>query len=918
MAEAYDLKFLNKSTEIKVEAAAAATSIDVDLTTGMAAEEAISIVLDDSSVHWDIIASVTDADTVVITSGIPAGRTSPVDATVKTYYAFMCRQQGQTKDWLVTDAPLLPQTLITESASPSNINPEREIQISQVDWRKGFQDYKLDDAYKYYESENTDPRFKGEVILSPKKLAAISISAPPTATLTDGGIEVWTGDTPDNWTETGDGVEDAAAPVHGGSHSAYVPDNAVGTIYQDISWDTEYKGKEFTFSAWGYRRATNSGVIKVQINDGVGESETTMGAGITTWTQASVTRTLDPMATQLRLIIDFDANKGGNDHMNIDDAALSQTSWDYSPIVEQIEFGDQLIVAADQDLFNLTTGSAVHLIGFKKTITDLCVFENRLYIAQGWSDAYWYTSDLSTFTESTLTGGETGRVTATKSAYNATATAIDVVDSSVYSAAGVYAQWENEIIEVDAIVDADTITAIRAQLGSTASQHATGTDITELASVTGAKYMSNVGGSQFWVSDTNSTMRDSDNPINNGTPFSSIYQIKSDDYDITGLVDHADTVFVRKEDDVYYLSGSDVLSLLDLNAEASTTYTYGLYLWGNTLYIASGVNSLYEYDIGAGTATVISPVRYAPGDANYDEEVLAICGDETYLYVAQDNGSDLKILAGRWETVDGETDWRWHPLYDYTSNDITSMLISSATGSKRLYIGTDTYTDGIIPFFVPVGYSQVYTESGFECESSGNFITPWYVSNFPTEDKFWKTADITSICVTAKTSIVPYYQIKGGSWVAMTTCTASALDGGNYPDETTDSRTIELSSERIRFKFAMAAADDDYTPILYGTGGGIVVYGVLQTERKRQIVATIQVAPHIKERNGSIIDTTVATHLGFLRILYQANNKETVIGPDDTEYSVLFARDGYNEQLAYDDELIRTEQWWCTVKLLEI
>ena len=49
-------------------------------------------------------------------------------------YNFMLRQEGRTKDWLVTDAPLLPQTLITESASPSNIDPEREIQVSQVDW----------------------------------------------------------------------------------------------------------------------------------------------------------------------------------------------------------------------------------------------------------------------------------------------------------------------------------------------------------------------------------------------------------------------------------------------------------------------------------------------------------------------------------------------------------------------------------------------------------------------------------------------------------------------------------------------------------------------------------------------------------------------------------------------------------------
>jgi len=246
------------------------------------------------------------------------------------------------------------------------------------------------------------------------------------------------------------------------------------------------------------------------------------------------------------------------------------------------------------------------------------------------------------------------------------------------------------------------------------------------------------------------------------------------------------------------------------------------------------------------------------------------------------------------------------------------MLISSLSGAKRLYAGTDTYTDGILPFIVPISYSAVYLEGGFECEASGTFITPWLVSNFPTEAKFWKSIDITSICITDKTSITPYYQIKGGSWTAMTVCTASALDDGNYPSETTDSRTIGLSSERIRFKFVLAAADDDYTPILYGTGGGYVSFAVLQATRKRQIVATILVAPYIKERNGSVVTRTVATDLSNLLTLYQANNKMIVIGPDSTEYSTVFSRDGYDVQLAYGEEIIRPENWWCTVRLLEI
>lgn len=766
-----------------------------------------------------------------------------------TDYSFMLKQEGKTKDWLITDAPLLPQTLITESASPSSIQPEREIQISQVDWRKGFQDFLFDDEHKYYESKNCDARFKGEVILPPKKLSAISFGTEPDAVvLTDAELDVWTDvNNLTNWAKDPGGTYLTRTTTYRHTASGYAARwghasaHSAGTISQDIyssgNLPSNLQGKVIAASLWAYVPDLTWGSAKISIYDGAGT--TTSNEIVTqeaTWEQGTVYRKLDDSATQLTIRIVVD-NENNDNYVYVDDVTIDVYP-DYGSNAKQVELGDAVVVATGNSLFNIASGSAVYLYSFPEIITDLCVFENNLYIAQGWSDEYFYTSDLITFTECTLS--------------NST-----------------------------------------------------------------AKYMSNVTGGQFWISDSNNTMRDSDDPINGGTAFSTAYTVGSDDYDITGLVDHDEIVFCRKEDDVYYLSVADVLSLLDLKAEASTTYTYGLHLWGSSLYIPSGVNSFYEYDISAGVATVISPVRYAPGDSNYDEEVTAICHDETYLYIAIDNGSDIKLLAGRWETVEGDTDWVWHPLYDFTSNDITCMLISSATGSKRLYAGTDTATDGIYPFIVPVGYSAIYLESGFECEASGDFITPWLSSNFPTEGKFWKSIDITSICITDKTSITPYYQIKGGSWVAMAVCTTSALDGSNYPVETTDSRDIGLSSERIRFKFAMATTDDDYTPILYGSGGGFITYSVLESDKKRQIVATIRLAPYLMLRDGTTEERTISTDLTNLRALYQGGGEITVTGPDETAYTVVFARDGYAEQLAYD-ETKRIENYWCTLRLLEV
>ena len=57
-------------TQIKTAATSAATSIDVDSTTGMTAADYIGIEQDDGTLHWTTVSSVTDSDTVVIASAI--------------------------------------------------------------------------------------------------------------------------------------------------------------------------------------------------------------------------------------------------------------------------------------------------------------------------------------------------------------------------------------------------------------------------------------------------------------------------------------------------------------------------------------------------------------------------------------------------------------------------------------------------------------------------------------------------------------------------------------------------------------------------------------------------------------------------------------------------------------------------------
>ncbi len=60
---------MNK-TEMRVIGATSDTTLDVDTTTGMTVLDNIGVVLDDGTIHWTTIASITDSDTVVITTGL--------------------------------------------------------------------------------------------------------------------------------------------------------------------------------------------------------------------------------------------------------------------------------------------------------------------------------------------------------------------------------------------------------------------------------------------------------------------------------------------------------------------------------------------------------------------------------------------------------------------------------------------------------------------------------------------------------------------------------------------------------------------------------------------------------------------------------------------------------------------------------
>lgn len=657
------------------------------------------------------------------------------------------------------------------------------------------------------------------------------------------GFEEWiTSSNPQSWDITGSGTRGNGTEtgVHSGEYAIQSKDSANTEIKQDLQWDAAYQGMQFTFKVYIYHKGALSN-SKIGINDGKTTTWSDEWEGVLDWEQKSVTKSLAADATGLQIIIKSIYNTGASHFCRYDDATiLTPPPSKPGRTTKLLEFNGNILVASGATLAKKWAGKFQVVQSFPVDITCLCVFQNRLYIGQGWSEKFWYTPDLITFTQSVL-------------------------------------------------------------------EHTT------------AKHIGNIGNRQFVISDTSNTLRISGNPINGGCPFSTPYTLPNSTYEITGLMDHDEVIYVRKQDQLYFLSGEHTYSLIsEISKQINTSIDYPVHYWKNCLYIPAGISSLYEYRESDGRIKNISIVKYAEGHLDFDEEIAALASDEEYLYVAVNDGDDVQVLAGHWEIIDGSTRWVWHPLYTFTSSDVTAAFISGI-GDKRLYLGTTNSSDGILTFIVPYAYADILHEDGYKAISLGEFITPWFRSNFPSVVKFWKRIAVTSVCITDKTNIPVYCQKKGQTdWTFLQNCEAQALMDGDYPAELTTEFDIGQSTERMRFKFLLQTADDNYSPILHGQGGGLLVKAKLLPVRKKAIAATILVAPSYTLRDGTAIAKDMQEMLGTLRSLYEANAEMTVIGPDgEKQYIVLFDREGYDEQLAYD-EIEKEENYWVTMKLLEV
>ena len=326
----------------------------------------------------------------------------------------LTRDKDRALNYMETTDTALAQQYFSGTPGYTNLQPEKEWQGGQDDWRSGFgqEYYDASDPLRYYESFDVDGRFKGMAICGPEvtSFALVDYSA----TITDGGMELWdNSSTLTNWSFSNSGAGEAALAQEGttkrtGTYSAKIDTIAgsagyFGQIDQSPTWNDKYQGVIVEVTCYVYQDSANIAVLKIY--DGVGTTSSATSATTGSFVQLTATRTIDGSATELTIQV---RSTGNNVNTFVDDIV-----WEY-PVLDKAvcmaDFNDERYVVYGDVLAKLNgTGNGFTYIRNFGGVKPTWLFpfsDDNLYICMGNSAAkYYYMNTSESFTQSTLGDG---------------------------------------------------------------------------------------------------------------------------------------------------------------------------------------------------------------------------------------------------------------------------------------------------------------------------------------------------------------------------------------------------------------------------------------------------------------------------------------------------------------------------------
>lgn len=376
--------------------------------------------------------------------------------------------------------------------------------------------------------------------------------------------------------------------------------------------------------------------------------------------------------------------------------------------------------------------------------------------------------------------------------------------------------------------------------------------------------------------------------------------------DITGLIQHAGLLYIMKTDQPYErASGGGITAILpEAVSEVGTTSGKNPLSYKGDLFIQTGSQGLWKWKSATDIETV-SPAKFAVAESDFGGKILAMANDSEYLYAILDNTTKVEVLAGREETIDSVTDWRWHPIAELTLSICNHAWVSTV-GSKRLWLLGDS-ADTPTFYYLPANYADPTTDSTYQRNLSGIFYTPWYSGAFIDVTKAFFSLTLLSSGLTANLTIAVDYQLLGdGSWTTGWTFGASASPSKiNY-------FAADTTSRKIRFKLTFVSNSATSSPILLG----LILRGSLMPVKRKKLDFTVRVADNITTRKG-VPDTNRSHVLETALNAYDAETWPVILTvPDNssategatTAYNVKFRQMGRTE--VFDEETKRPEVWF--------
>ncbi len=347
----------------------------------------------------------------------------------------------------------------------------------------------------------------------------------------------------------------------------------------------------------------------------------------------------------------------------------------------------------------------------------------------------------------------------------------------------------------------------------------------------------------LYGNDSGNTIRTCLTP-NNANSWSSQTTVGSIEQNITGIIAAAGTPYIMKEDMPYYLDSVGAVQndlAPELATEESATSGKNAYVWQNKIYIPAGNQTLLESD--SGVNQYLNPSDYCTELAKFSGRIQALASDHRYLFAILNAYPNVEVIAGRDESIDGSTSWRWHSIAEIPIDGCESAFVSTVY-QKRLWI---TSTNGAQPVYyipLPTGYGDILNDVNRKFKSGGYFHTPYLHGDFRYDDKGYikLTAVLGHTFNTGRYFEAHYRTLSNSSWTDLGDLKGSAtsmISTLYFPANTFNPMT--------QLNFCANTDDINISPVLLGYN----LQAILYPERRKTFACIVRASDEIQLKDST-------------------------------------------------------------------